>query len=254
MTEPDLQKAYEKHLLAAKALPASEVLPYRVDPDLALVNVSTCMKVVHDNEAAIPTHLPKVNLAALLALPELALATKYAALVVEQEIPNESQIRAKLSLARDLREKLLTVARGLAENGLVPQAEVDVIAAGRGLRDRAEDCVALAAFFRKHAQAIDGKHPLTVAQIDEAATVGSWLVATLRPADAPNKPSSGPSNAVDLRNRFATLLVRGHARLQMVAHYFHEEDWEERAPALNSRRVKRQNEGSNEDTPAPAAG
>ncbi|MDI3287474.1 hypothetical protein [Polyangium sp. 15x6] len=252
MADPDLQKAHDKFLLAAKALPVDAILPYRLDPDLALVNVKTCMKVVHDHQAAIPTHLPKIDLASLLALPELALAAKYAALAAEQEAPSESQVQAKLSLARDLRGKLLSVAKGLAENGLVPQAEVDAIAAGRGVRDRAEDCVSLASLFRKHAAAINGKHPVTVAQIDEAAEVGSWLVATLRPADAPPKLSTGPTQAVDLRNRFATLLVRAHARLQVVAHYFHEDDWEERAPALNSRRVKpKSSEGEESTTAAP---
>ncbi|MDC3957025.1 hypothetical protein [Polyangium jinanense] len=254
MADPDLQKAYGKYLLAAKALPAADILPYRLDPDLALVNVTTCMKVVHDHQAAIPTHLPKIDLASLLALPELALATKYAALIAAQEAPSESQVLAKLSLARDLRVKLLSAAKAIAENGLVPQAEVDAIAAGRGVRDRAEDCVSLASLFRKHAAAISGKHPVTVAQIDEAAEVGSWLVANLRPADAPPKPSTGPTEAVDLRNRFATLLARAHARLQVVAHYFHEDDWEERAPALGSRRLKPKSSDSQESTTAAPAG
>ncbi|MDI1451068.1 hypothetical protein [Polyangium sp. 6x1] len=248
MADPDLQKAFEKYLLAAKALPAADILPYRLDPDLALVNVTTGMKVVHDHQAVIAAHLPKIDLASLLALPELALATKYAALAAEQEAPSESLVQAKLSIARDLRGKLLSVAKGLAENGIVPQAEVDTIAAGRGLRDRAEDCVSLASLFRKHAAAVSGKHPLTTAQIDDAAEVGSWLVANLRPADAPPKPSTGPTHAVEIRNRFATLLARAHARLQVVAHYFHEDDWEERVPALGSRRVKRQGGDEREGT------
>ncbi|MDI1434294.1 hypothetical protein [Polyangium sorediatum] len=254
MADPDLQKAYEKHLLAAKALPASEVLPYRLDPDLALVNITTGMKVIYDHQAVIPAHLPHIDLASLLALRELAHATKYAALAAEQEAPSESLVQAKLSLARDLRGKLLSVAKGLAENGIVPQAEVDAIAAGRGLRDRAEDCVSLASLFRKHAAAISGKQPITDAQINETAEVGSWLVANLRPADAPPKPSTGPTEAVEIRNRFATLLVRAHARLQVVAHYFHEEDWEEHAPALGSRRVKRQSGDTKENTATPQAG
>ncbi|HVJ21826.1 MAG TPA: hypothetical protein VM686_40760, partial [Polyangiaceae bacterium] len=104
--------------------------------------------------------------------------------------------------------------------------------------------------FVKHAAAISDKHPLTTAQINEAAEVGSWLVANLRPADAPPKPSTGPTQAVEIRNRFATLLVRAHARLQVVAHYFHENDWEEHTPALGSRRVKRQSGDANERTTA----
>ncbi len=254
MADLDLQKAYEKHLSAAQALSPADVVAYRLDVDLAIVNITTGMRVVHDHQAAIPTHLPHIVLNSLLALPELALATKYAALAAEQQAPSESQIQAKLTVARDMRSKLLSVAKGLAANGLVPQAEVDAIVTGRGVRDRAEDCVSLAALFRRHAASISGKHPLTTAVIDEAAEVGSWLVATLRPSDSPQKPSTGPTPAVEIRNRLATLLVRAHGRLQVVAHYFHEEDWEERAPALGSRRVKRQSAEGQEPTPGAGTG
>jgi hypothetical protein len=43
---PDAQAAYEKYLSAAQALPAERILPYRLDPDLALVNIkSICQRL-----------------------------------------------------------------------------------------------------------------------------------------------------------------------------------------------------------------
>ncbi len=249
MTDPiDIERHYNDHLAEAQALPAASVLTIRVDPDLAIVNIDTAMGVVADHAGDIPTHFPKVSLTGLQALPEIALAFKYAWLRAEQEVPAESQIMAKQSEARALRAKLLTTAKALAENGLIPQAEVAVIAAGSGSRDRAEDCVALATLFRNHAAAITGKHSITTQMVDESAAVGSWLVANLRPGDAPNPPALGPRAVVDIRNRFGTLLVNGHDKLQAIALYFHPMDWEERVPALGSRRVSQKKA---EPTPAP---
>jgi len=253
LTNPvDVEAYYNKHLPAAQALPADSILTRRVDSDLAIVNVETGMHVVTEHELEIVEHFPKVDLPTLKALKEIALATKYATLRAEQQVPAESQMAAKLSEARDLRSKLMTAAKALAEMGLIPAAEVAVIAAGKGVRDRAEDCVSLAALFRNHAVAIAGKHAITTEIIDQAAAVGSWLVATLRPADAPNPPPPEPSPVVEIRDRFVTLLVNVHNTLQAIAHYFHPFDWEERAPALGSRRAARKKPEPTPPAPAPA--
>lgn len=250
MTDPvDIERYYNTHLPTAQALPAASVLTTRIDPDLAIVNVETGMKVVADHVRAILDHFPRVDLTALQALPEIALAFKYAALRAEQDVPAESQIAAKQSEARALRAKLLTTAKALAENGLIPQAEVAVIATGSGSRDRAEDCVALATLFRNYEATIAGKHSITPEMVDQSAAVGSWLVAHLRPGDAPNRPVLEPRASVEIRNRFGTLLVNGHDKLQAIALYFHPTDWEERVPALGSRRVSQK---KTEPTPAPA--
>jgi hypothetical protein len=240
MTNPvDIEVYYNTHLAKAQALPKTSVLTQRVDPDLAIVNIETGMRVLTEHMLEIPVFFPKVDLNALKVLPEIALATKYAALRAEQVVPAESQIAERLKQANELRTKLLSVAKGLAENGQIPTAEVQAIVMGKGVRDRAEDCVALAALYRNHSAAIAGKHPITQEMIDESAAVGSWLLTHLRPADAPNPPSSGPSPEVEIRNRFITLLVEGHHKLQAIAFYFHRLDWEDRAPALGSRRVSR---------------
>jgi hypothetical protein len=238
MADLDFAKAYDNHIAAARALPAGEVLPFRMDVDLAVVNVKTGMQVIEAHAGDIPIWLPKENLADLTSLGELAGAVKYAALQSELEVPLPSEMRAKMARGRELRHQALSVAKGLAANGAIPQAELDPILKGHGPFDTAEDCVALSALLRKHAVAIAGKHPLTTAQIDEMAEVGAWLLTHLRPGDAPSSLPAAPSPMTDDRNRLATLLIRRHARLQVVAHYFHENDWEDRAPPLGSRSVK----------------
>lgn len=239
MADLDLAKAFENHIAAARALPAGEVLPFRLDVDLAVVNVKTGMHVVDAHAGDISTYLPKENLADLLSLNELAAAVKYSSLRVEQEVPVQSEMRSKQARARELRHQAMPVVKGLAANDLLPQAELDPILSGHGPFDTAEDCVSLSTLLRKHEVAIAGKHPLTTAQITEMAEVGAWLLTHLRPGNAPSPLPSTPSVMVDDRNRLATLLIRRHARLQAIAHYFHENDWQDRAPPLGSRSVKR---------------
>lgn len=252
MPDLDLRQAFDAHLPAARALSPDEILPFRLDVDLAINNVATGLQVVHAHAAEIPVVLPKEDLAALLSLDELARALKHAALQAELEVPEQSLVSAKLKEANELRTSLLSVAKGLAQNGLIPQAEVDVIAAGRGVRDRVEDCASLAVLFQKYENDIAGKHAITPARIQACAEVGAWLITHLRPANAPATGPAAPSTIVDDRNRLATLLIRRHARLQAVAHYFHDDDWEDRAPALGSRSVKRRPKQESPADPAPA--
>lgn len=238
MANLDLAKAFDKHITAARALPTSDVLAFRLDIDLAVVNVNTGIKVIQAHANDIPSHLPKEDLPSLMSLDELAAALKYGALRVETHVPQPSAMRGKMARARELRHQAMPVAKGLAANGALPQAELDPILTGHGQFDTAEDCVSLATLFRKHQATIAGKHPLTTAQIDEMAEVGAWLLTHLRPSDAPAPIREAPSTATDDRNRLATLLIRRYARLQAVAHYFYENDWLDRAPPLGSRSVK----------------
>lgn len=235
--EPDALAAYEEHKVAALALPDEAIVPYRLDPDLAVSNVGTAMKVVLAHRNEIPKHLPLLNLGELTSLPSLALASKYAALKAEETVPSEKIKSEKLAEARDLRSLLMPVARGLAAAGLVSQQKVDDIERGRGPRDTAGDCVALGELFRHNKKALHGKHPVSDEKIEKAIAVGSWLLENLKPAHAPAEKAAPPSPAVVLRNRFASLLSKRYAALEVVAHYFHGPDYESLVPPLNSRRA-----------------
>ncbi|UQA57643.1 hypothetical protein [Polyangium aurulentum] len=250
----DAQKAYDKFLPEAQALAPQALIPYRLDPDLAVINVQTALPAILAKKADIVAHLPKVDLGALLALPELAIAVKFAALRAEQAAPSEKSISRNLAEARKIRRALLSVARGLAATGLVPDHEVDAIAAGKGNRDIAEDCVALADLYRKHEAAIAGKHAVGDADVEKAASVGSWLLATMRPGNAPPEKAGPPPASVDARNRLATLLVQRHSELRKVVHYFHGEAYEDLAPSLQSRRLERDKQDPPPADPPAALG
>ena len=253
VSERDAAAAYVQYLAEARKLPADRILPYRLDPDLALANVRRGMRFVAMHRAEIPTHLPKVDVAALDGIGRLALAAKYSALEADRTVPSERVISQKIAEARQVRGTLLSVVGGLAATGYVPQARYDDIVRGRGPRDVAEDCVALAQVFREGGKALDGKHSADPGDIAKAAALGSWLLEHLRAAHAPTEKPPPPPPAVDLRNRFATLLARRYAMVQAVAHYFHGDGFEEVAPPLMSRHAPRARRDSGPPAVAPTA-
>jgi hypothetical protein len=230
-------QAYAKHLPLARALRPDDIVPYRIDAALALANVHLALPLLLAKKDLLAEHLPKVDAALLLALPEIALATQYAAQQAQNARPADQLLGPKLAEGWQLRALLLGAARMLASAGLFKQADVDAIAAGRGQRDMAQDCLALAELFHRHESTIAGKHPLDPAQIHEAAAVGSWLVANLRPPNAPAEEN-------EIRDRMGSLLLQQFQMLEKVIHYFYGKDWESLMPSLQSPLVKRSEESA----------
>lgn len=247
-TQIDAARAYQMFLPDAMALPADQVLPYRLDINVAPLNVRTGLEVLVSHDAEILRHLPRINREHLRTLAALSAAVKFAAVEAEQ-VPSESNKAEAIAEAWQLRGVLLSAVSALAAAGLVPRQKVDAIRRGRGPRDMAEDCVALAHLLRESGPALAGKHPVPAETIERAAAVGTRLLQELRKDGAPAEKAA-MSPAVDIRNRMATLLVQRHERLQAVAFYFHGASYEEHAPPLNSRRASRRAG----DKPAPQAG
>jgi hypothetical protein len=230
--------AYDKHLAAARSLPAEDVLPYRIDPDLAIINVKSAMAVVEAHRTEMATHLPEISLAELDALPSLALAVKMAALLAEQAAPAAVSPSAMIAEGWTLRAQLMPVVAALAAIGAIPQHVYDSIAEGKGTRDMAEDCVAISQVFPTYAAEIAGKHGADPAVVARAEVVGSWLLENLRTKHAP-RPAGTSGAEVDVRDRMATLLVESYKKLRMVAYYFHQDAFGAHAPPLMSRHVLR---------------
>lgn len=136
---------------------------------------------------------------------------------------------------------MLASAVALAAAGLVPRREVEKIQEGRGTIDAAQDCVDLAAFFRKHAAAVRGKTAVTAAQIAEAATVGTELLKVLRKKTAKRDTSpKGPlKEAIDVRDRMATLLTVRHETARRAGYWLWGDALDRNVPALQARATPR---------------
>jgi hypothetical protein len=233
--------AYERHLPAARALAAERVLPYRIDPDLAIINVKGAMAVVETFRTDIAWHLPRISVDELEALPSLALAVKMSALLAQSTFPTGASPSDMIAEGWALRATLMPVVAGLAAIGAIAPQEYANIMRGRGPRDMAEDCVALSRLFRDHEAQVAGKHGASPAVIARAEVVGSWLLQNLRKKHAP-RPAGSTPDEIDIRDRMATLLVGSYKKLRAVAYYFYHDGFADHVPPLMSRYVARKSE------------
>jgi hypothetical protein len=231
--------AYDRHLPAAMALPAERVLPYRIDPDLAIINVNKAVAVVDQVRARMAAHLPEIAVSDLEGLPSLALAVKASALAA-QHVVSEITASDMIIEGWKLRATLLPVVAGLAATDVIPREAHENIVRGQGTRDMAEDCVTLSHVFRDYQAEVAGKHAADPAVIARAETVGSWLLQNLRKKNAP--PQASRTAEIDIRDRMATLLHERYSTLRAVAYYFYRENFSSHVPPLMSRHLIRKRE------------
>jgi hypothetical protein len=118
---------------------------------------------------------------------------------------------------------------------------VKKIERGKGRKDMGQDAVDLAALYRRHAEAIAGKTPVTDEQVSEAATLGSELAGLVKPKGARRAaPPTALAEALGRRDRLWTLIIERHRRLRQAGAYLWVEALDEHVPPLGSRlHVKR---------------
>lgn len=200
---------YERWLPAARALRAADVQVMRADGSIAFHNVDDGVSALLARSADLRAQLPRVDATRIAALPGLARAVIFAAAQIEDP-RSDGTVRKQLARLFQLRDNLLSAAESAAKNGVLPAQRVAEIRAGHGNIDAAQDCVDLAALFRKNATALAGKTPITAELLQEAAALGDALLGVLRPGRSKPKPKSDADRAAaDLRDRMWTLLVDG---------------------------------------------
>jgi hypothetical protein len=228
------EAAYARFLPLASAIDADQIIPMRADASLAYHNVASGVAEVMKYEDHLKEHLPKVNLGELHGLPDLALGVAFACLKAIRE-GGASDTRALLLEANALRRLLLRSAEAAGEAGIFTAQELAKVKEGRGPFDAASDCVALAALFTKHAQALEGKTAVTDGQVEQAAGVGAELLRRLKPKGARRKADAGTMSAAEARDRLWTLLAQRHERLWAVGAYVFGHAVDEMVPGLLAR-------------------
>lgn len=229
--------SYERYLPEALALTGELAYP-RTHLELLYYNAGVGVAAVLAERARLEKELPALDLDEVAALPELVLAVIYADSLIDPHAPKPT--RAMQARAAELRQKLLTTAEALVLAGLFPAHEVARIRAGHGAFDTAADCVALARLFQDHAVAIQGKSPVTAAEVKEAAELGASLYSVLRPRNAPTALPPEELEAIDHRNRLWTLAATRYERVRRAgAWLFGVEHLDDHVPALGAHKVPR---------------
>jgi hypothetical protein len=225
------QMAYESFPAAAKALEPGVVEECCADVVLAYQNVTRGVETVLGSGAVVVDKLPGVNLEELSMLPRLAQGLAYAALRVRREVQSAS-FGKLFERAQNLRRKLRKSAEALAEAGLLPDADVDEVRL-QVRQDVLEDCLALAALFRRNEARISGRSPVTNFDLRDAEQLVEKLRARLgQPVDSGDGESSSLLRLIEMRDRFWTLLSQRHDVLWRCGAWLYGRGVDERVPPL----------------------
>ncbi|MDX9721469.1 MAG: hypothetical protein RBU37_12035 [Myxococcota bacterium] len=184
--------------------------PINVSPVQAFHNTKAAVRKLDsklEQSGQKPSEADRERAAELLLLAQ---AVVFAHLRVQAPQPPRV-VNQKLSRARELRSILLPAARACANAGLLEDAEVAAIEKGRGPVDVAMDLVALAALYRKTWELLENATPATPAMLDEAAGLGSELIAIL------NVSPEKDRDANDTRDRIWALLNDRYEELWLRA-------------------------------------
>ena len=207
----EAERAYQALLATALALDEASVQPFRGSIDLARHNAVSGYQEIKKLEPTLKDLVKSELLTAIERIPGLSLAASFAALKVNNLSKRyDTGILIILDEARTLRRKLLKSAEACAEYGLILASIVESIKRGKGSRDVANDCVALASLFRENKAALAGKTPVPFEDIEQSALVGSKLQGLITPTGAAGSQSLSDAELelYDVRDRFWTLLLQ----------------------------------------------
>jgi hypothetical protein len=207
----EAEKAYQALLSTANELDEASVQSFRGSIDVAHHNATIAYQEVKKLEAKLKDLVKPELLSSIDKIPAIALAASFAVLKVNH-LPKVSDTGtvALLREATVLRRRLLKSADACAEYSQLPVSSVESIKKGKGIRDVVNDCIALASLFREHKAALAGKTPVPDSDVERCSIVGSKLQSVLKTTGASSSqaPSDAQVDALDLRDRFWTLLVQ----------------------------------------------
>jgi hypothetical protein len=238
---------------AANLLPKEQVVPLKLDVNVVFANVQQGVLSVQPFLTRLRSELPKLPLEDLTQLPELSEALLYAhsEAVRHSQPAKRAEMEASLTELQSLREKLLLQAEVFALVGLIPEARVAQIRAGKGLFDAAQDGVALADLYGAYRSQIAGKHPFTEAQVARTAELGHALMKLVTPDGARTTVAVAAVKAQDERDRIFSLLLLRHGELRKAGFYLFGEAVDEKVPTLGARQSRRRDPAELEPAPAP---
>lgn len=254
LPEIGAQAAYNLYLPEAQKLPDDKLAEYRVDPQLAYQNARRGAENVLAELTRIKHELPLADVEAVRTLPQVSQGLLFAALQVNRDLGSPGTIEELLGRAYPIRRKLFKAAEALVDANVIDDDDMAPIRPGRGKVDMANDCVALAAVFRKYTKVTVGKTAITAAEIAEADEVGSKLQTLLRTKGTPvdNRPAPALAAAIDARSRFWTLVEQRYEMTWRIGAWLWGRAVDEHVPPLQSRTVARAKAAPAK--PAPAVG
>lgn len=183
------------------------------------------------HRALLARRYPGFDLSELDSLPELCDRTAAAQRIVQRAAGGPSATEL-LPAAQGWRRKLLPLAQALAEAGALDRKAVARIISGAGVPDQLQDVIDLVSLLSPQRSKIEAVHG--AGALGDADQAAKKAIAALGKGTATSEEAG---QAAELRDRYATLVVRRHDRLRAalaaVAGY---RDADKLAPPLNDGR------------------
>ncbi|MFL5350090.1 MAG: hypothetical protein ACJ8AT_35380 [Hyalangium sp.] len=225
------QAAYDAFVAAAKVVDADAIEECCADLVLTYHNVTRGVEAVLGSGAVLIGKLPNVDVVELSMLPRLVQGVAFASLQVQRELRTVS-FGMLFEQAQNLRRKLRKTADALAEANLLADADADEVRL-HGQQDVLDDCLALAAVFRRNEPRITGRSPVSPSEVRDTEQIAQKLKALLgEPVSASDGGAPHLVKLIELRDRFWTLLTQRHDVLWRCGAWLYGRSVDDRVPAL----------------------
>jgi hypothetical protein len=220
------------------ALHKDQFLTIDLDIPATVAAVLGVVPDVHSLREQIVKELPSFDIAQFDKLEDYALALSYAHaryLCVTQSPEDLELLSAQAS---ELREKLVAEAKALVDAGLLSGAPLAELPGGSGYKNTATDLRVLTSLLQAAWARIEDETSMTAASLEEASRLATRL---LRVAAARGKGPSRVAEAIELRLRAYTALLRAYDDARRAVTYLRSEfgDADMISPSLRPPRPRR---------------
>ena len=243
-----LRASFETMKPAMVALPEEKLTPVIVGVSGAITTVLGLLHRIESlrEEAA---KIPQCDATCIDRIADCTRALAYAHIgTIAPASVTKVDIVALGASGAEMREKLGADVTYFTRYGLIAAGRLDAIRNLKGYKNIAFDLLALVKILRESWASIEGKSPLTSAELTEAYGLAMQL---LEAAGEKEHGASSSSEAGLMRQRAFTLFVKTYDEIRRIAVFlrWHEGDADEFAPSLYAgRRGKKADRGGKDET------
>jgi hypothetical protein len=151
----------------------------------------------------------------------------------------------------ETRSRLFNAASALIERGVVDRKSLSGLVGGQSYQGRVVDTLAITGWFRDYAETIAPFSKVTVASLDSADALAEAFAQAYGARDQAQAGTTAPARD---RARMFTLFFRTYERVRQMLTYlrWHEDDVEQIAPSLYTRRSRSREADVDTDAESPS--
>jgi len=236
--EVDARLTLERVLPDYAALRQEELVQVNLDIPAAVITILGALPEIKGLRAQLAPRMNKEELELFDKLEDYTVACQEAHSRYLSVTQSPSELAAIVQEAQQARDRLLADALALANRGLADGSQLKELSGVVGYKNLSVDLSIIVQTLRAAWPNIQGKSPITEAELDRAHKLHLYL---MRVVGLKEQGSAAISAATDLRIRAFTLLLRTYEHVRRFVSFlrYHEEDLETIAPTLYAGRPRR---------------